>query len=53
MEFIGSSKLTGKFQTTIPKPVRGILKLDAGDLLVFVRDHDQILVKRGKVKVDL
>lgn len=53
MEFIGSSKLTGKFQATIPKSVRGILKLDTGDLLVFVRDHDQIVVKRGKVKVDL
>jgi len=52
MEFIGSSKLTEKFQATIPKSIRGILKLDAGDLLVFVRDHDQIVIKRGKVKID-
>ena len=52
MEFIGSSKLTEKFQATIPKSIRGILKLDAGDLLVFVRDHDQIVIKRGRVKID-
>jgi len=51
MELLGNSKLTRKFQTTIPKSVREILELDTGDLLVFARDHDQIVVKRGKVKI--
>ena len=52
MELLGDSKLTGKFQVTVPKSVRKMLKLDTGDLLVFVKDHEQIVVKRGSVKVD-
>lgn len=37
---------------TIPKSVRERLKLDNGDLLVFVKDHDNILVKKGTVKIE-
>jgi AbrB family looped-hinge helix DNA binding protein len=51
MEIIGDSTVTGKFQITIPKAVREILKLGNGDLLVFVRDGNGIAVKRGKVRV--
>ncbi len=51
MEIIGDSKLTCKFQVTVPKYVRKLLKLDAGDLLVFVRENEQILLKRAKVSI--
>jgi AbrB family looped-hinge helix DNA binding protein len=46
------SKLTSKFQITIPKTVRQLLRLDEGDLLVFVIDKDEILLKKGVVKVE-
>jgi AbrB family looped-hinge helix DNA binding protein len=49
---LGNSKLSSKFQVTVPKDVRAILELDAGDLLVFLREHNQILVKRGKLKIE-
>jgi AbrB family looped-hinge helix DNA binding protein len=52
MKVLGGSKLSSRFQVTVPKSVREILNLDTGDLLMFVNDHDQILVKRGHVKVE-
>jgi AbrB family looped-hinge helix DNA binding protein len=52
LELLGDSKLTRKFQVTVPKAVRKRLKLGAGDLLVFVVEERQILVKRGEVKID-
>jgi AbrB family looped-hinge helix DNA binding protein len=50
MKSLGDSKLTSKFQATIPKHVREVLKLDAGDRLVFAIDHDEIVLKRGELK---
>ncbi len=52
MSSLGNSKLTRRFQVTIPKSVRRILRLDTGDLLVFVKRNREILVKRGRVKVE-
>jgi AbrB family looped-hinge helix DNA binding protein len=52
MKVLGGSKLSTRFQVTVPKSVREILNLNTGDLLMFVNEHDQILVKRGHVKVD-
>jgi AbrB family looped-hinge helix DNA binding protein len=46
------SKITSKFQITIPKTVRQRLCLDEGDLLVFVIDKSEILLKKGVVKVE-
>ena len=37
---------------TLPKHVRAFLKADNGDLVVFIKDHDKIVVKRGKVKIE-
>ena len=51
MEILGDSTVTGKYQVTVPKSVRERLKLDNGDLLVFVRDHDNVVVKKGTVKI--
>lgn len=49
---LGTSKVTGKSQVTIPKLVREILNLSNGDLVVFVKANEEIVVKRGKVKIE-
>lgn len=50
MKLLGDSKLTTKFQATIPKHVRQILKLGAGDRLVFAIERGEIVLKRGELK---
>lgn len=52
MDSLGASKVTRKFQATVPKDVRKHLKLEHGDLLVFLKEDDEILLKRGRVEVD-
>ncbi len=52
MEVVGKSTVTGKYQLTLPKFVREFLRADNGDLIVFIKDHDKILVKRGTVKIE-
>jgi len=52
MNQLGSSKVTGKSTITVPKAVRELLKLNNGDLVVFVMSNGEIVVKRGKVKIE-
>ncbi len=52
MKLLGDSKLTSKFQVTVPKSVRELLRLQTGDRLVFIKNHEQILVKKGRVKIE-
>ena len=52
MDLLGDSKITGKYQVTIPKTVRELLRLENGDLLVFVKEQNAILIKRGKVSIE-
>jgi len=52
LDLVGDSKITGKYQVTIPKMVRELLQLENGDLLVFVKDQNAILIKRGKVSIE-
>lgn len=49
---LADSRLSRKFQVTIPKDVRKLLRLDAGDLLVFVKDRRHVLLKRGEIKIE-
>ena len=51
MKVLGDSKITEKFQTTIPVGVRGLLNLDPGDRLVFMLDRENVFVKKGKLEV--
>ena len=51
MKALGDSRLSRKFQVTVPKTVRRLLGLDAGDLLVFVMFRDQVLVKKGEIRI--
>jgi AbrB family looped-hinge helix DNA binding protein len=52
LEVVGKSTITGKHQLTLPKHVREFLQAQNGDLIVFIKDRDKILVKRGTVKID-
>lgn len=52
MESLGTSKVTRKFQATVPKAVRKRLSLGNGDLLVFLIDDDEIILKKGSVIID-
>jgi AbrB family looped-hinge helix DNA binding protein len=52
LEVLGKSTITGRYQLTLPKHVREFLKADNGDLVVFIKDHDKIVVKRGTVKIE-
>ena len=44
---LSSSKLTSKYQATIPEPVRKILNLDAGDSLAFDIDEGQVQLRKA------
>ncbi len=42
-----TSKLTSKFQTTVPAPVREALQLKAGDLVGFELDAGEVRLRRA------
>jgi antitoxin PrlF len=46
---LSSSKLTSKYQATIPEPVRKILHLDAGDSLAFDIDEGQVQLRKANL----
>jgi AbrB family looped-hinge helix DNA binding protein len=52
LEVVGKSTITGRYQLTLPKSVREFLRAENGDFVVFLKDHDKIVVKRGTVKVE-
>jgi AbrB family looped-hinge helix DNA binding protein len=52
LEVVGKSTVTGRYQLTLPKRVREFLRAESGDLIVFVKEHDEIVVKRGKVQIE-
>jgi len=43
-KILGSSKLSGKFQVTIPKDVRKALKIGVGDTIVFAEQNGQVFI---------
>ena len=43
-----TSKLTIKYQATIPKAVRKILQLGTGDTIAFDIDHDHIQIRKAQ-----
>ncbi len=47
-----TSKLTSKYQATIPEPVRRALHLDAGDAIAFDIENDHITLRKAR-PVDL
>ncbi len=47
-----TSKLTRKYQATIPEPVRRLLKLSAGDAIAFDVDRAEVRLRKAQ-PVDL
>ena len=47
-----TSKLTSKYQATIPEPVRKTLHLNAGDAIAFDIEDNQIRIRKAR-PVDL
>jgi antitoxin PrlF len=46
---MSDSKLTSKFQTTIPQDIRSVLDLEAGDRIIFEITKDkQVVIKKAK-----
>ena len=43
-----TSKLTTKYQATIPKAVRNILHLKTGDTIAFDIEDDSILIRKAQ-----
>jgi AbrB family looped-hinge helix DNA binding protein len=51
LKLLGDSKLSKKFQVTVPRKVREFLRLDSGDLLVFTVSKNAIVIKRGELRM--
>lgn len=47
-----TSKLTTKYQATIPEPVRTVLHLEAGDAVAFDIEDDTVVLRKAS-PVDL
>ncbi len=47
-----TSKLTRKYQATVPQPIRNILQLNAGDMIIFDVDGDEVKLRKA-MPVDL
>ncbi len=43
-----TSKLTRKYQATIPAPVRSLLHLEAGDTIAFDIDKDRVNIRKAR-----
>ena len=43
-----TSKLTKKYQATVPEPVRKILELNAGDVIAFDMDNNIIKLRKAR-----
>lgn len=42
---LGASKISVRYQVTIPTDVRKIMKLREGQTIVFVDDNDKIVIR--------
>jgi AbrB family looped-hinge helix DNA binding protein len=43
-----TSKITSKYQATIPEPVRKVLHLKAGDAIAFDIEDNQIRIRKAR-----
>ncbi|MFZ1076767.1 MAG: AbrB/MazE/SpoVT family DNA-binding domain-containing protein [Nitrosotalea sp.] len=44
-KILGASKITVRYQVTIPEDVRKQMKIEVGQTLVFVEDNGKIVLK--------
>ena len=43
-KILGASKVSSKFQVTIPEKVRETLKIAVGDTIVFAEENSQVFI---------
>ena len=46
-KILGTSKVTRRYQITIPKAVRAFLEVNQGDIIVFVFKNGEIVIRKG------
>jgi hypothetical protein len=51
LKMLGGSKLSKKFQVTIPRRAREFLRVNSGDLLVFLIEKNAVVVRRGELRI--
>ena len=44
---LGTSKVTRKFQVTIPKLVRELLGISENDIIVFEEEEGKVFIRKG------
>jgi len=44
-QIVGASKITARYQVTIPEKVREFMKIEEGQTLVFVDEDGKIILK--------
>jgi antitoxin PrlF len=47
-----TSKLTTKYQATVPERIRRVLRLNAGDMIAFDVEGDEVILRKAR-RVDL
>ncbi len=47
-----ASKITSKGQITLPKEVRKILNVQEGNVIIFERENDKVVIKSAKTLRD-
>jgi len=53
MKILGDSKVTEKFQATIPRVVRELLNVDSGDRVIFVAENESVSIKKGRLDIEV
>ena len=46
-QILGTSKLSHKFQVTVPKEVRDRFQLEAGDIVVFIDENGRLRLSKS------
>ena len=44
-----TSRITSKAQTTIPQPVRRVLRIAPGDVVEYLIEGDQVIIRKARV----
>jgi AbrB family looped-hinge helix DNA binding protein len=44
-KILGASKVTVRYQVTIPEDVRKMMKIEVGQTLVFIDEHGKVILK--------
>lgn len=47
MELLGSTKVTNNYRMQLIKAVRNYMKVDEGDIILFYKKDDEVIIKKG------